>query len=488
MSNLEIDQLNSSFTPVEEIPKIHHDLHKAFSGGVTKKLEWRTHQLKQLSYLLQENEMAFEEALAHDLGRPKTESHIGELVGVRHQVHNALSNLKSWLKPQNVKTDLTWLIARPKTYREPKGLVLIIGTWNYPVALTINPLIGAIAGGNAVMLKLSEQSPAVANLLTVLIPRYLDSKHICVINGTIPQTTTLLGLHFDHIFFTGSINVGRIIAKAAAETLTPVTLELGGKSPAIVFDDADFAVTGRRLIWAKVMNAGQTCVAPDHLLVSKESEPKLIESLKQAIRDFYPPAPAPNGRQSSRIVNASQLERLKGLLRDTSGEVVATGLGKAEEELGFPLTIVRKVTSEDALMRDEIFGPILPILTYDSVQDVFPPIARAEPLALYVFTSDDRNFELVREQTKSGQLVRNDLLIQFAIPGLPFGGVGKSVFCGLNSHFFCRATNFYPSSTGFRELSWPLLLPHLHLRACFGQPFPLGRCAFQLALPSLHYR
>lgn len=460
------DQLNSQFTSIDEIPKIHQELRNNFSNRITKTLEWRTHQLKQLGYLLQENEQLIEEALAIDLGKPKTESHIGELVGVRHEVLHALKNVKSWMEPQSVKTDLVWLVTKPKTFHEPKGVVLIFGTWNYPISLSIIPLVGAIAGGNAVVLKLSEQAPAVANLLTRLIPQYLDTNHIRVINGAVDHCNALLDLKFDHIFFTGSTQIGRTVAKRAAEHMTPVTLELGGKSPAIIFDDADFPVIARRLIWGKGMNAGQTCVAPDYILVSKKSEAKLIASLKKAMQELYPldssaknvinasgkSGDGSDGLQFSKIVNQNQFNRLNNVLQETKGDIIPTdGTFQAgardsadAQELKMPLTLVRNLTKEDPVMQNEIFGPIFPILTYDlqseTMAEILGPISDSEPLALYVFTQSSQNFELVRQHTKSGQLVCNDLLIQFAIPGLPFGGIGQSG-CG-NYHGYYSFLTF----------------------------------------------
>ncbi|KAH9816539.1 Aldehyde/histidinol dehydrogenase [Melampsora americana] len=449
MSSSEIvDQLESHFTSIEDIHKIHEELRTNTLKRTTHTLEWRLHQLKQLGYMLQENEALLEEALKKDLGKSKSESHIAELDGTRQEISFAINNLKSWIKPQNVKTSLIWLLASPKTYREPKGLVMIIGAWNYPVSLLINPLVGAIAGGNSVILKPSEQAPSVAFLLQKLIPQYMDPRHIRLINGAVDQTTTLLNLKFDHIFFTGSTKIGKIVAKCAAENLTPVTLELGGKCPVIVFDDADFDVTAKRLIWGKGMNAGQTCIAPNHILVSKKSEGKLIQSLKKAIQDLYP-----NQDESSedkitkdsgledqfcKIINSNQFNRLNNLLLVTKGEIIEiegsihSKVDKPKpDEFRIPITLVRNLTHDDELLQDEIFGPILPILTYENetelIQELLPNVSQSEPLAIYVFTRSSQNFELVRRSSKSGQIVGNDLLIQFTIRGLPFGGVGQSV-------------------------------------------------------------
>ncbi|EGG05510.1 uncharacterized protein MELLADRAFT_116794 [Melampsora larici-populina 98AG31] len=452
-SNKAQDRLQ--FTPIDEISKICQELSKNVSNGITKTLDWRIHQLKQLGYLLQDNENLLVEALVVDLDKPKTETVIGELGGTINEVIYALKNLKSWLKPQAVKTDFAWRIARPKTYHEPKGLVLIYGTWNYPIALAIVPLIGAIAGGNAVILKPSEQAPAIAKLFTKLIPQYLDNNHIRVVNGAADESNALLDHKFDHIMFTGSGRVARIVAKRAAEHLTPVTLELGGKCPAIVFDDADFPVIARRLIWGKGVNAGQTCVAPDYILVSKKSEAKLIASLKKAMLDLYP---LPSISQSSsnksvnpsggsgdnsevlqfcKIINRKQFDRLNELLKTTKGDLIpvnGTLHSKADsynaEELRMPLALVRNVKKDDPLMQEEIFGPIFPIVTYDlesqTMPEILRPISDAEPLCVYVFTQTSSNLELVRKHTRSGQIVCNDLCTQLAITGSPFGGIGQS--------------------------------------------------------------
>lgn len=443
------------FTPIDEIRTIYQELRKNASNGITETLEWRIHQLKQLGYLLQENEDLLIEALVVDLNKPKTETVIGELGGTINEVIYALKHLKSWLKPQAVKTDFVWRIARPKTHHEPKGLVLIFGTWNYPIALAIVPLIGAIAAGNAVILKPSEQAPAIAKLFTKLIPQYLDHNHIRVVNGAADESNALLDHKFDHIMFTGSGRVARIVARRAAEHLTPVTLELGGKCPAIVFDDADFPVIARRLIWGKGVNAGQTCVAPDYILVSKKSEAKLIASLKKAMLDLYPLHSAsqplsdksPNSSgglenssedlQFCKIINRKQFDRLNDLLKNTKGDLITvngTFHSKPEsfnaEELRMPLALVRNVKKDDPLMQEEIFGPIFPILTYDlqseTMAEVLRPISDSEPLSLYVFSQNSSNVELVRKRTRSGQIVCNDLCTQLAITGSPFGGIGQS--------------------------------------------------------------
>ncbi|CAH7683014.1 Aldehyde/histidinol dehydrogenase, partial [Phakopsora pachyrhizi] len=404
------------------------------SSGITKTYSWRLHQLKQLAYLIQENETSFEAALEIDLGRPRQETHGADLNGTTYEILNAIKNLQDWMRPTNVKTDLMWKVYEPKIFHEPKGLVLIISPWNYPVALLIGPLVGAIAGGNSVILKPSENCPATASLMTRLIESYMDSNNIQVINGDQHQATKLLDLKFDHIFYTGNEKAGRIVATKAAQTLTPVTLELGGKSPVIIFDDADLLKTARRILWGKMYNAGQTCVAPDYLLVPKDLEDQFIKMFQKVLKEFYPNKSTETkqqGNQYSQIINERQFNRLKNLLNKTKGEAVLfEDLNqKNDSHLKFPITLVKNVKEDDELMKEEIFGPILPIMSYESQDDLVNKLRRtqsAPPLAIYAFSKNEGNLELVRNNTKSGQLVFNELLSQFVIPGLPFGGFGTS--------------------------------------------------------------
>lgn len=417
--------------------------------GVTKSLAWREHQLKQLAYLLQDAEPLLEEALAIDLGRPKQESHIVELDPTKSEVVYALNHLKKWTEPIKVDTELAWSMSQPRIFREPKGIVLIFGAWNYPIALLIGPLVGAIAAGNSVIIKPSENSPMTCNLLSTLLRQYMDPKNIIVINGAQEQCSALLDLRFDHIFFTGSLPTGKIIARKAAENLTPVTLELGGKCPVIVLDNANFQVVARRIVWAKTVNAGQTCIAPDFILVSEKSESKLIDAIKVALKEFYsgPSSQPTHASQSSlespldsqysKIINRSHFDRLMGYLNHTKGQVVDLDLHSPvqpptadPDSLRIPLTLIRNVKEDDALMQEELFGPLLPIMTFNPDQgDLLRHlhrINRSPPLAIYAFSQNKEELEFIRLHSKSGQFICNDLLIQFIVPGLPFGGVGTS--------------------------------------------------------------
>lgn len=436
------------FTPIDQIKQIYTTVSQGHASGITKSYAWREHQLKQLARLLQDNVSPIEEALAVDLGRPKLESHACELVGTRKEVLDALNNLKKWMKPQSVKTELAWLLARPKISHEPRGIVLIFGAWNYPVTLLLGPLVGAIAAGNSIILKPSENSPSTSSLLSKLIQKYLDPHNIRVINGGAEQSSTVLEMRFDHIFFTGNTSVGKIVALKAAETLTPTTLELGGKCPAVVLDDANLYLAAKRIIWAKTLNAGQTCIAPDYVLVSEQREQKLIETMKKVLKEFYPSdehidksiqpdnVSTPNSR-FSKIINQKHFQRLTGYLDQTKGEIVALNLNSAVQPedpdwdtLRIPLTLIRNVKDDDILMQDELFGPLLPILTYncdhEDVVQRLHQIDQSTPLAIYAFSQNEEKLEFIRRHTKSGQFVCNDLMIQYAIPGLPFGGVGTS--------------------------------------------------------------
>ncbi len=299
----------------------------------------------------------------------------------------------------------------------------MIGPWNYPIQLLLSPLVGAIAAGNAAVLKPSELAPASAAALAELVPRYLDTACIRVIEGGVPETEELLAERFDYIFFTGSTRVGRIVMEAAAKHLTPVTLELGGKSPCIVARDADMDVAARRIAWGKLVNAGQTCVAPDYVLVDAAAADSLVHRLEAAIRDFYGDDP----RQSpdfARIVSPAHHARLCSFFED--GDVVVGGAADPDDRYVAP-TILRNVRPDAKVMQEEIFGPILPVLTVESVDEAIEFVnAREKPLALYVFTRDKATSRRVVERTSSGGACINDVVAHLGVPDLPFGGVGES--------------------------------------------------------------
>ncbi|GAA5905142.1 hypothetical protein JCM8208_000292 [Rhodotorula glutinis] len=419
-------------TNVDDIPQAHETVYRTFLSGKTRPLAWRRNQIKQLGFLVQDNEDAFCKALEQDLGRPAFETITAELTPIKAEINDVCDHFEKWAKPQKAKTVFNWAAAKPTVYSEPKGVALIIGTWNYPITLLLTPLLGAISAGCTALVKPAEQSPATAALIASLLPKYLDqSAFICVL-GAVPQATALLKLRYDHIFYTGSGGVGRIVAKAAAEHLTPVTLELGGKSPAVVLDDANIDVVARRIIWAKFVNAGQICISTDYILTTPAMEPKLIAAMKRALAAF---SAAPPGEASmslvhnssfSRIVNANHYKRISKLLDGTKGDIVVGGK-RDDKENKIEVTVVRNVKGDDTLMSEEIFGPVLPIVTLPDIDSMVRFIQdRETPLALYVFTQSDKKRQYIFERTRSGGFVQNDVLVQFLIPGLPFGGTGQA--------------------------------------------------------------
>jgi aldehyde dehydrogenase (NAD+) len=399
------------------------DLRRTFARGTTKPLSWRLTQLRALRRMLIERGPDIENALATDLAKNPTEAQLSEIGLVIGEIDHSLRHLRSWLRARRVAVPISVAPAFAKVVREPLGVVLVIGPWNYPVQLVLVPLVGALAAGNAVVVKPSELAPASSTLLATLIPQYLDASAVRVIEGGVDETTELLRERFDHIFYTGNGQVGRIVARAAAEHLTPVTLELGGKSPVFVDDDADLVAAARRIVYAKSINAGQTCVAPDYLLATQGTAARLLPHLENAITEFYGSRPE-DSADFGRIVNDRHFDRLTGMIADRP--VAIGGTFDASTRYIAP-TVVNGVPADDPLMTDEIFGPILPIVHVSGVSDAIDFItARDKPLALYLFTgrrSVERRF--LRE-TSSGAVGVNIPAAHLLVPRLPFGGVGPS--------------------------------------------------------------
>lgn len=399
---------------------------RAFDGGVTKPRQWRVSQLRALRTLLVEHEHEVAAALHADLGKSATEAWVTETGFVVREIDHTLRHLRAWTAPRRVRVPLSLAPGRAKVVREPLGVVLVIAPWNYPVQLCLAPLVGALAAGNAVVLKPSEVAPATSALLARLLPMYLDTSAVHVVEGAVPETTELLAQRFDHIFYTGNGVVGRIVLEAATRHLTPVTLELGGKSPAYVADDADLRVTAQRLVWGKFTNAGQTCVAPDYVLASRSTLEALKPLLVEAIRAAFGPDPS-TSPDYGRIIGSRHFDRLIALIDPT--RVVSGGRSDASTRYLEP-TVVDVVDADDPqelVMRDEIFGPLLPLVAVDGLDAAVDFVNRRDkPLALYVFTTSDvvrRRFE---RDTSSGGLAFNVPLAHLAVPGLPFGGVGPS--------------------------------------------------------------
>ncbi|KII87702.1 hypothetical protein PLICRDRAFT_112150 [Plicaturopsis crispa FD-325 SS-3] len=413
------------YTPLEEIPKIRDHLRAGFKSGKTKSIAYRKEQLLGLAYLIKDNTTALEDAIREDMGRHALETAVADIGGMIVEAKVAYDNVEKWAKTERAPFNFNYAAMRPSIRKEPKGVVCIIGPFNIPVWLLLGPLAGAIAAGNACVLKPSEMAPATAALITELLPRYLDPELYGVVNGGVAETTRLLELQWDHILYTGNGKVGRIVSIAAAKHLTPVTLELGGKNPVVIDPKCDLAVAAKRILWGKAANAGQLCVCPDYVLIQPEVQDKFIAALKEAHDTFYPEGPA-KSESMGRIINATHFKRVKTLLDNTKG-TIAFG-GETDEATRYIApTVVTNVTGDDSLMSEEIFGPVLAVISVKDVDEAIEFInARDHPLAVYVFSQDAAFKSKVFDNTQSGSALANDVVIHPVIDGLPLGGVGPS--------------------------------------------------------------
>ncbi|MBP3035743.1 aldehyde dehydrogenase family protein [Arthrobacter sp. zg-ZUI100] len=395
---------------------------RAYDAGRTRPLAWRREQLQGLIRMLADREAEFSAALAADLGKNPLEGYLTELSITRSEAEYALKHLSQWTRSTKVPVPLGLQPASAKTEPQPLGVVLIIAPWNYPVQLLLAPLIGALAAGNAAVLKPSELAPATSRVIAALLPQYLDPDAVVVVEGGQEASTALLAERFDHIFFTGGERVGRVVLQAAARYLTPVTLELGGKSPAVVLD-GNFTAIARRLLYGKLLNAGQTCVAPDYVLVTEAAAPKLRKALVKELAGLFGKDPAKSA-DLGRIINAQHWDRLHGLL--DSGTVLAGGRGD-RDSLYLEPTILTEVSPDSAVMQEEIFGPILPVLTVKDLEEAMAFInARPVPLASYLYTQSAPARQSFERGVRAGSVNHNVSTVQLAVPGLPFGGAGAS--------------------------------------------------------------
>jgi aldehyde dehydrogenase (NAD+) len=394
-----------------------------FQTGKTKQIDFRIAQLRTLKQAIAEYETAINEGIQADLSRSVVETYITEIAVVKKEIDYAIKQIKTWIKPQKVAIPIEQLPGSGKIYPEPLGIVLIISPWNYPLQLVIAPLVGAIAAGNCAILKPSEIACHTTTVLTKMLQKYFDSTYIAVIEGGVETSQKLLAEKLDSIFFTGGTNVGRIVMEAAAKHLTPVTLELGGKSPCIVDTDVNIEYAARRITWGKFINAGQTCIAPDYLLVARKIKEKLINEIQKCLDEFYGTQPA-NSPDYARIINQKQFDRLVELLSDGK---IALG-GEVDAETRYIAPTVLDLTSLDVpVMQDEIFGPLLPVVTYQDISEAIAIVnQRPKPLALYLFSRNKNLQQRVLQETSSGSACINDTVMQFAVPALPFGGVGHS--------------------------------------------------------------
>jgi len=412
-------------TKVHDATSIVTALRGAFDGGLTRPLAWRKEQLGALKRLLVEGETELLDAMAADLGKPAVEGRLTDLAFVAAEIDVMLRHLDAWARPERVGVPLVQQPGHASIVREPLGVALVIAPWNYPVQLLLVPMAAAIAAGNCVVGKPSELAPATSAALARLARVHLDTRAVVLVEGGPDETQALLEQRFDTIFYTGNGRVGRIVMEAAARHLTPVTLELGGKSPVLVDADADLDVAARRIAWGKFLNAGQTCVAPDYVLVHEQVAAPFVDALVRTVRTFYGDDPK-SSPDYARIVDDRHFERLTGLLAATSGTVVHGGdQDKAERYLA--PTVVTGVGPDDPLMDDEIFGPLLPVVSVASIDEAIAQVSsRDKPLALYVFSSSKTTVDRVLAGTSSGSVGVNLTVQQVAVPDLPFGGVGGS--------------------------------------------------------------
>lgn len=401
----------------------HAGLRCYFDSGQTRPFEWRRAQLRGLDAFLREREHEIAAAVHADLRKPVAETWLTETAWLRSEIRFVLKHLHRWMRPKKVGVPLHYQPARAFVERDPLGVVLIIGAWNYPLQLCLAPLIGALAGGNVSVVKPSEMAPATSAFLAGELLRHVDPEAIRVVEGDAAFTARLLEHRFDHIFFTGSRRKGREVMQSAARHLTPVTLELGGKSPVIVTEKADLRLAARRIAWAKFLNAGQTCVAPDYLLVQEGAKEPLQGLMKEALRLYYgsdPEASADYGR----IVDDRNFRRLEALQRE--GTPVEGG-GSNEASRYIAPTILHDVPEDSDLMKEEIFGPVLPVRSFTTLEEAVGMVRALDaPLAVYLFSRDRSELRYLIEHTRSGGVCCNDLLFQASIPGLPFGGRGTS--------------------------------------------------------------
>lgn len=400
-----------------------------FNANTTKSIAFRLEQLKKFKKVLKENEAQLYQAIYEDFGKSEFETYASELSLIYHELNQCLKHLKQWSRRKRVSTGLANFPARSYIIPEPLGVALVIGAWNYPYQLSLVPALTALAGGNTVVLKPSELPSRTSAAMAQLINEHFAAEYFYVAEGGVAATTELLEHRFDKIFFTGSIPVGRVIYQAAAKHLTPVTLELGGKSPAFVMADTDLKTTAQRIVWSKFLNAGQTCVAPDYILVEQSIEGKFLEALKAEIEERYTSIKKGLGENYVRIVNTRNFDRLQQLI-DT--EKVCIGGETNSEERYLSPTVLKDVSFDDAIMEDEIFGPILPVLSFTNLDEAIQQVKeRPKPLAAYIYSKNRKTIDKLLHEVSFGGGAVNDSVMHLSNSHLPFGGVG---FSGMGSY------------------------------------------------------
>jgi aldehyde dehydrogenase (NAD+) len=413
--------MTAQLTPLSSLQVLVQQQRNFFGTGQTKPIAFRIQQLQNLQQAITNYQAAIVEAAKQDLGRPEYEAYF-EIATVA-EIKQALKSLKQWMKPKRVASSIDQFPSSAWIQPDPLGVVLIIGPWNYPFQLVISPLVGAIAAGNCAILKPSEHAPHTAKVVAEMIQSVFTPQYIAVAQGDAEVSQQLLAEKFDHIFFTGGTAIGKIVMEAAAKHLTPVTLELGGKSPCVVEADARLDYAAKRIAWGKFINAGQTCIAPDYLLVDCRIKQELLTKIKAYIQEFYGTDPA-TSPDYGRIINQRHFARLASFL--DNGTPLLGGQANPDTRYIAP-TLLDNVSWDAPVMQDEIFGPILPVLEYDELDEAIALInARPKPLALYFFSNDSRKQERMLQATSSGGVCINDTVMHIAVSSLPFGGVGES--------------------------------------------------------------
>lgn len=421
------EKLKGTFD-IHKAASLMNELRSSFNTGRTRSYEWRVAQLQSIAKLVDEREKEILHALYTDLSKPECEAFVSEISMTKASCKLTLKELKRWMKPEKAKTSMATFPSSAEIVSEPFGVVLIISTWNYPLLLSLDPVIGAIAAGNVVVLKPSEISPATSSLLAKLLEEYVDNSAIRVVEGAVAETSALLEQKWDKIFYIGSTRVGRIVMAAAAKQLTPVILELGGKCPAVVDPNVNLQVAARRIIAGKwACNNGQACIAPDYVITTKAFAQKLIDAMKNELEVFFGNDPT-ESKDLSRIVNSNHFARLKKMLdeEEVSSKIVHGGQWD-EKRLKIAPTILLDVPEETILMKEEIFGPLLPIHTVDKLEESFDVIkSKSKPLAAYLFTNRKEVKKAFVENISAGGILINDTVLHLTVPTLPFGGVGDS--------------------------------------------------------------
>ncbi len=406
-----------------KIQEIYTKQQDFFNSNKTKDVSFRIEQLKKFKKVLKANEDLLYKAIYEDFGKSEFETYVSELSLLYHEINNFVKNIKKWSKRKKVSTGFANFPAKSYIIPEPLGTTLIIGAWNYPYQLSLVPAITSLAAGNTVILKPSELPSKTSEIMAKIINDNFPNDYFCVIEGGVKETTELLEYRFDKIFFTGSIPVGRIIYQAAAKHLTPVTLELGGKSPTFVLADTDIKMTAKRIVWAKFLNAGQTCVAPDYVLVDKLIEEKFIEALKSEI-EKYPTDSKYQNENYLKIINTNNFDRLSKLI--DSDKICFGGDTNRDERFISP-TILKNISFEDEVMKDEIFGPILPVLSFTDLHEAIKMVKeRPKPLACYIYSKNRKIIDKLLKEISFGGGAVNDSLMHLSNSNLPFGGVGLS--------------------------------------------------------------